>query len=156
MVEKWEIKTDNEAIVYSIARLYVLLNQYLTDVYSKFGLNPAKFNLLMLIKHKGGEKGIPQIELGNQLYVSAANITKLIDYLEKKKWVMRINARGDRRVKLIKITLRGSKLLDKVWVKHMEALGNLLGEFSARDKVALKLYLEKFLSEIETKTTLHL
>jgi MarR family 2-MHQ and catechol resistance regulon transcriptional repressor len=145
-----KVKKHNDFIVYDIGRLYVLLNQYLTAAYQEFGLNPAKFNLLMHIKHIGKEKGISQIELGDKLYVSAANITKLIDGLEKKGWVKRISSSRDRRIKLIKITREGSALLDEVWPRHVEALNALLEGFAPEDKERFNLLLDRFREEMET------
>jgi len=75
------IERFNDFIVYNIGKLYILLNQYLGKIYRELGLNPAKFNLLMLIKHMGKGEGISQIELGDKLFVSASNITKLIEAL---------------------------------------------------------------------------
>jgi len=139
----------NDFIVYNIGRLYVLLNQYLSAAYKEFGLNPAKFNLLMHIKHIGKDRGIIQNELGGKLYVSAANITKLIDGLEKRGWIERVPSREDRRAKLIKITLKGLSLLDKVWLRHVQALNSLLPQFSAEEKKKFNQFLERFKQERE-------
>jgi MarR family 2-MHQ and catechol resistance regulon transcriptional repressor len=107
----------------------------------------------MVIKHVGKETGISQNELSNQLFVSAANITKLIDGLEKKEWVVRGSYDNDRRVKLIKITDKGSKLLDTVWLEHVKAINNILDNFSQADKEALNKYLEGFRKEMETRSS---
>ncbi len=144
-----QIKEFNDLVVYSIGRLYTLLNQYLSGVYKEFNLNPAKFNLLMLIKHIGKEKGVSQIELGDRLCVSAANITKLIDGLEKKAWIKRVAFADDRRVKLIKITPQGSNLLDKVWLKHTQALNKLLKDFTREEKKRFSNDLDKFIKEMQ-------
>ena len=147
----YQIKRYNDSIVYSIGRLYIFLNQYFTEIYKEFGLNPAQFNLLMLIKHFGGEKGVSQIELGDKLFVSAANITKLIDRLEKKGIARRFSSKKDRRVNLIKITEKGSKLLDKVWKKHVQALNNILEGFSEVEKKEFNEFLERFKEEMRKK-----
>jgi len=145
------IERFNDFIVYNIGRLYILLNQYLGKIYRELGLNPAKFNLLMLIKHMGKGEGISQIELGDKLFVSASNITKLIDGLEAKNLVERLPAVNDRRIKLAKITGNGLKLLDEVWVKHVEALNNILQSLSGPDKEQFHLFLDKFRKEMEKK-----
>ena len=143
------IKSPDDLIVYNVGRLYVVLDTYLTHVYAKFDLNPAKFNLLMLIKHIGKVSGISQMELGHNLYVSAANITKLLDGLEKKGWIVRVPSPKDRRVKLIKITDSGAALLDDVWVAHVAAINGLMGSFSHKEKEALHGYLGKFLLDAQ-------
>ena len=141
----------NDFIVYNIGRLYVLLNQYLGKMYKELGLNPAKFNLLMLIKHMGKDEGISQIELGDKLFVSASNITKLIDGLEKKGLVQRFPSKDDRRINLVKVTDNGSELLNRVWVKHVEALNNILQSLSGNDKEQFHLFLDRFRKEMERK-----
>lgn len=148
-----QIKQFNDSIVYNIGRLYVLLDSYFSQNFQEFGLNPVKFNLLMLIKHMGKDKGIPQNQLGSKLFVSAANITKLIDGLERKGLVLRIPSKNDRRVNLVKITKEGSTLLDKVWVKYVEALNSILVGFSPEAKEKFSGYLERFKKEIEDKVS---
>jgi MarR family 2-MHQ and catechol resistance regulon transcriptional repressor len=150
-IQKPQISKLNDLIVYNIGRLYVLLDSYLYKAYKQFELNPANFNLLMVIKHVGQETGISQNKIGSQLFVSAANITKLIDGLEEKGWLIRIPSKDDRRVKLIKITEEGSALLDKVWAEHAKALNNILGGFSHTDKERFNELLKNFRKEMEVK-----
>ena len=42
-------------------------------------------------------------------------MTKMIDKLEKEEMVIRGALEGDRRVNIVKITKKGSDLLDSVW-----------------------------------------
>lgn len=147
---------SNDLIVYAIGRLYVLLDSYLYNAaYKEYGLNPAKFNMLMVIKHIGKEDGLSQRELGKNLFVSAANITKLIDALEKDALVARMPSAGDRRVNLIKITEKGSGLLDKVWPRHVESINKTLETFSASDKEKLNHLLQLFKKDMEDKVKQH-
>lgn len=146
------ISPPNDSIVYTIGRLYVLLDSYLyRTAYKAKNLNPAKFNLLMVVKHVGKENGISQIELGNNLYVSAANITKLIDAVEREGLVSREPSKEDRRINLIKITERGSQLLDEIWPKHVMAVNNILNELKISDKEKLNSLLEIFKAEMDQK-----
>lgn len=145
--------SQNHLIIYDIGRLYVLLDNYLYNrAYREFNINTAKFNVLMVVKHIGKNNGLSQAEIGNNLYVSAANITKLIDGLEKSGLVVREASSRDRRINLIKISEKGSKLLDQVWIKHTKALGAILETFSTSNKDKLKRLLEKFRKEMEEKT----
>ncbi len=143
------IKKRHDTIIYNIGSLYVLLSQYFSGVYRDYRLTPAKFNILMLVKNMGKEHGVPQIDLGDKLYVSAANITKIIDALEKIHLVSRIPSLKDRRVKLIKITDRGLKLLDKVWEEHVRALNNFCNDFTLKEKEQFNTYLERLLKDVK-------
>ena len=72
-------------------------------------------NALLIIKHVGKEKGLSQSELSKKMIVTAGNITRLIDRLQNEKLVERSPLKGDRRVNLLRITSKGSDLLDKAW-----------------------------------------
>lgn len=145
-----QIKKYNDSIIYNIGRLYVLLDAYLNNkAYKEFGLNPATFNLLMVIKHIGRDEGVSQIEAGKRLFVSAANITKLVDSLQKKLLIVRLPAPADRRVNLIKITEKGSRLLDRVWARHAGVLNTLLEGFSEKEKGEFSAFIERFKKEME-------
>jgi DNA-binding MarR family transcriptional regulator len=146
-----KIKSPDDLIVYNIGRLYILLDNHFSRIYAKHDLNPAKFNLLMVIKHIGKESGVSQMELGQNLYVSAANVTKLIDGLEKKGLAERVPSRKDRRVKHIKITDPGSKLLDKVWVDHVASINSMLDPYSNNEKILLSELLKRFITHMQVK-----
>ena len=103
----------------------------------------------MVAKHLGGIKGISQIELGDKLFVTAANITKLIDGLEKKGLVRRFPLENDRRVNLIKITEAGSQLLDDIWIKHVKAINAILKDFPENKRRKFNVFLEHFKNEME-------
>ena len=116
----------NEEFVYNIARTYLLFTKEFSEFYKKFKLTPAKFNALVLIEHLGREEGISQIEISEKLIVSGANITGLIDRLEKDKLVVRTPDIKDRRLKRIKITKKGRKLIEKIWPLHIEKTNSLI------------------------------
>jgi MarR family 2-MHQ and catechol resistance regulon transcriptional repressor len=52
-----------------------------------------------------------QVEIGRKMLSSRANVTKLIDLLESRKFVRRL-ACGDRRVNLIELTEDGAKFIE--------------------------------------------
>jgi DNA-binding MarR family transcriptional regulator len=118
-----------EIAIYVLARIYSLLEREISNYLRPFGLTPAKFNAMMVIKHKGKDKGISQIEIGRQLIVTASNMTRLLDRLSKEGFIERLAEGGDRRVNLIKISQKGSSVLDQVWpgyYKKINALAQLL------------------------------
>ena len=104
-----------EELLYNMTSCYVLVEKKISETLAPYGLTPVKLNALLVVKHAGKEKGLPQNDLCKKMIVTAGNITRLIDRLEKDKFVERVPLAGDRRVNLIKITKKGSNLLDKVW-----------------------------------------
>ncbi|MBU4488264.1 MAG: MarR family transcriptional regulator [Candidatus Omnitrophica bacterium] len=128
----------NEEVIYNIAKAYTVIDGVISGFLSKYDLSPAKFNILLMVKHVGKDKGISQNEISKLLLVTTSNITRMIDKLEKDKYVERISQKGDRRVNLIKITKKGSDLLDKVWPHYKEKIDKLIGNsFSGSEKKIL-------------------
>jgi DNA-binding MarR family transcriptional regulator len=101
-----------EEAVYSVTLINNIINKNISSQYARFNLTPGKFNILMVVKHVGKEKGIKQVEISKNLILTPSNITKLIDKLEKDKLVHRSAPLGDRRVNIVTITEKGSKLVD--------------------------------------------
>jgi len=127
-----ELKKDNfqEAAIYGIACAYALMEKQISDYLRSFNLTPAKFNAMMIIKHIGKDKGLSQVQIGRHLIVTASNMTRLLDKLNKEGYIERFGLKGDRRVNLVRITKKGSEILDKVWpgyYKKILEIADLLG-----------------------------
>ncbi|MDD5194908.1 MAG: MarR family transcriptional regulator [Candidatus Omnitrophica bacterium] len=129
------IGKDNphEQAVYGAVRLFSLLERQISSYLRPFGLTPAKFNAMMIIKHKGKEKGLSQIEVGRQLIVSASNMTRLLDRLEKEGFIERLAQGEDRRVNLVKISHSGSEILDRVWPGYYKRINELAQLLEKKD-----------------------
>lgn len=117
---------DNSKLIYTIGLLWGKINLKLDEKLSPCGLNTAKFNILMIIKHVGGHKGIQQNEISKRLLVTASNITKLLNKMEQDGLITRNIKKDDKRAKLIKISNKGSSLLDDVWKVYTEQTEQLL------------------------------
>lgn len=128
-MEKTEIymrpRNPHSKLIYITGMLWNTLNEGLEKTLAQVGLNNSKFNILMIIRFVGGENGIQQNEISKQLLVTASNITKLLDKLETDELITRNNKDGDRRVKIIKITEKGSSLIDKIWVDYNKTVNAL-------------------------------
>ncbi len=110
---------------YGVAILYNLLYNEIFSYLDQYDLTPAKFNILITIKNQGKDGGINQVELSKRLIVSPSNMTRMLDRLEREKLVVRTAQANDRRVKVIKITERGTKLIDTVWSGYQECLSKI-------------------------------
>ena len=88
----------------------------------------------MIIKHVGRGRGLSQIEIGRRLIVTASNMTRLLDNLEKEGYIARATRLGDRRVKLIKISQKGCDILDKVWPGYYEKISGIANLLNKTDQ----------------------
>ena len=137
-----------EGSVYGVARAFTLVEKVVSDNLRPYSLTPAKFNAMMVIKHKGGKNGISQIEIGRHLVVTASNMTRLIDKLDKEGFIDRLNLKGDRRVNLIKISKKGSDLLDQLWPGYYKKLQELAKLLNHDELSQLTHVLEKWCCKI--------
>lgn len=101
--------------IYGLVLLYNKLTAKITQYLKPFELSPGKFNILMIVKHQGGREGISQVEVSKRLLVTPANMTKLITKLEADQFITRQVSLEDRRFNVVKITDKGSQLLDQIW-----------------------------------------
>lgn len=135
----------HEEAVYGIALVYTKLFNEISFYLDQYDLTPAKMNVLMIIKHKGKNSGISQIDIGKRLMVSASNMTRLLDKLGKEGLIGRSALVGDKRVKIIKITSKGSRLLDAAWPGYQLQVRKLAGHLSKTDQKVTANVLQKWL-----------
>jgi DNA-binding MarR family transcriptional regulator len=114
-----------------------------------FGLTDVQFNLMMLLQHQSGpDEGLAQAQLSEMMLVNRANITSLIDRMEKAGLVARTSAPSDRRYNIIILTSYGKKLLSRIeplYAKEVQRIMNVLLENEQKRLIGM---LEKIRSNI--------
>jgi len=93
-----------------------------------------------------GDNGLVLSELGERMLVSRANITGLVDRLERDGLVYREADPQDRRSLRAKITPKAVSLLQRVAPVHGEFTAGVLSALDRRDKETLIELLEKLQS----------
>jgi DNA-binding MarR family transcriptional regulator len=140
----------------SIACIFALLENRSNAYFAEYQLTPIKFNTLILIKHLGREEGLNQNEISRHLIVTASNITRLIDRLIKDGYVERHAHAHDRRVKIVKVTQKGSEILEKTWHGYGEMIQQAVYLMPRPEVETLSALLLKWFSLLEQKgTTTH-
>ncbi len=117
-----------------------LLRKKASDFFHPFGLTDVQFNLMMLLRHQGEVEGLNQAQLSKMMLVNRANITSLIDRMEKAGFVARTSAPSDRRYNIIKLTSRGEKLLAKIeplYAKEVKKVMAPLKEVQQKSMIAM-------------------
>lgn len=141
-----------ETAVYALACAYSYIEKEISDYLRPFNLTPAKFNAMMVIKHAGKEKGISQIDIGRRLIVTASNMTRLLDKLEKEGYIERFARKGDRRVNLIQISRKGSSLLDKARPGYHRKIVNIANLLNKDELMRISDSLLKWSGRLEDNT----
>lgn len=101
------------------------VNARLMDHDTHPGLSVTQFSALEALLHLGP---MCQRELGTKLLKSNANITVVIDNLEKRGLVIRESHPADRRKFQISLTAAGEELIQSIFPAHVEAI---VSEFSS-------------------------
>ncbi len=123
------------------------------DFFRSFGLTDVQFNLLMLLKHQDKDnKGINQAHLSTMMLVNRANITSLIDRMEKAHLVIRTPDPDDRRSHLIKMTDKGRDQLMRVEPLYAEKVKAVMADFGENEQYMLIKMLEKIRRRIKEKS----
>ncbi|MGD0551068.1 MAG: MarR family transcriptional regulator [Sedimentisphaerales bacterium] len=130
-----------------------LLNIYYTasimkkradDFFGQFGLTDVQFNLLNLLYYESGkEGGLSQAQISDMMLVNRANITSLVDRMEKVEFVTRTAHVSDRRYNIIKLTGKGKNLYTKVEPHYLEQVKKAMSPLDAADTRKLTTILEK-------------
>jgi len=123
-----------------LARCFNSFAQAETQHLKAFELTPPQFGVLEALAHLGPMK---MCDLGCKLLMSGANVTGVVDRLEKKGWVRRVVDAGDRRTFLIHLTEEGSKLIVKFFPIHAERIEAFTNVLSSKEKRLLTNLLKK-------------
>ena len=94
----------------------------------KVGLGDSDFRVLEALLHKGT---LPVNVIGQKVDLTTGSITTAIDRLEAKYLVVRKYHSEDRRVRLVELTSKGRRLIEKAYAQHcldMEAAVSALSK----------------------------
>jgi len=128
------------SIYYSAARIRKKAGEF----FRQHDLTDVQFNVLSLLRHQSGETGgLTQVELSKMMLVNRANITTLIDRMEKAGLVVRKPVPDDRRYNVIELTSHGLQMYQKVSGIYKKKIGEIMHVLDEPELNALKTILEK-------------
>lgn len=113
------------------------------EKFAQWQLTDNHYNVLRILN--GASEPISQIEIGRRMLSSRANVTKLIDWLEARKFVKRL-ACGDRRVKLIELTSEGAKFIEETADQIIGMAENTMKPLSKQEQKTLSQLLDKLIA----------
>jgi MarR family 2-MHQ and catechol resistance regulon transcriptional repressor len=121
-----------------------LLKKRADVLFRKSGLTDVQYNVMALLIYQAGEKGgLSQAQLSDMMLVNRANITSLVDRMEKSGLVVRTAHSEDRRCNIIKLTTKGEKLFEKVEPIYHEQVQQVMSGIAKPEQKKLMAILEK-------------
>ena len=109
----------------SLSDTYKIVYAYIMSDLRKYGLTPPQYAVLRSIG-KSRSKQLSMSEIGNEMIVTYANITTIVDNLEKGNYVLRIKDSSDRRLVRVKLTPSGAKLFARIYTAHRKEVARLM------------------------------
>ncbi len=110
-------------------------------LFREHGLTEAQFNVLFALKY--AKRNVTQSDLGKRLVVTRATITSVLDKLEEKGLVERLNVPGNRRIYHVALTPEGRRMIEKVEPVYRRKVHRVLVDFSEKDCATLIHTLER-------------
>ena len=95
------------------------------------GLTPTQLGVLEALLHLGP---LGQRALGGKLLMSGANITTVVDNLERRRLVRRERSGDDRRNVTVHLTTDGRRLISKIFPGHAAAIAEAFSALTAAEQ----------------------
>jgi MarR family 2-MHQ and catechol resistance regulon transcriptional repressor len=109
-----------------------------TEFFQQYGLTDVQFNVMMLLVYQADNRGgLTQAQLSGMMLVNRANITSLIDRMERDGLVVRMATVGDRRSNLVKMTSKGKKLFKTVEPFYAQQVRQVMSVVSSAEQKRL-------------------
>jgi MarR family 2-MHQ and catechol resistance regulon transcriptional repressor len=137
-----EFHRPSVELLVNLAYTYDVIYAHLSRKIEAHGLSLGAFNVLMVLS-RSEDESYPMHELGELLLVSRANVTGLVDCLAQRGLVERSQHERDRRVRLVRLTRDGEKLLESMLPAHYARVREMLKGVSNKDKAILSELLMK-------------
>lgn len=116
----------------SIADIYRIVYAKVNSDLRHYGLTPPQYSILRAVGRS--ETGsLPMNQIGKELIVTNANITVIVDNLEKRNCLKRIRGTKDRRVVWIELTPEGRRLWKKIVAVHRKKVAELMSGLPAQE-----------------------
>jgi DNA-binding MarR family transcriptional regulator len=108
-----------------LASTYKTVYSYIMSDLRQYGLTPPQYTLLWVIGTSRSRQ-LTMSEIGKEMVVTFANITTIVDNLEKLRYVKRLRDPSDRRLVIVKLTGEGSRLFRKINQSHRKEVAKLM------------------------------
>lgn len=145
-------RIEEEAVL-NVMRTAEVIERVLSDFLKGFDLSPVQYNVLRILR--GAEPaGASCSQIGERLLTRDPDITRLLDRMESRGWIMRERSREDRRAVITRISETGMQLVNRI-DQPIEAMNqSRMGGLDRSDLAALVTTLERVREAFESEETI--
>lgn len=123
-----------------LSRAFTMFNKKSDENIRSFGLTGAQFAVLECLGHRGA---MTLGELAKKMLISGGNTTCIIDNLEKDQLIERVKTSEDRRVIIVQLTAKGTKLFNEIFPTHAEFVRDVASVLTEHEQTQLAELLKK-------------
>ncbi len=127
--------------VLNIVRTGNLISVRAAQLFREYDLTEAQFNVLFTLKFAGDK--ITQAELSKRLVVTRASVTSVLDKLESKGLVRRVDVPENRRIHHVELTPEGVSMIERVEPRYRKEIHLVLACFEDDECQSLIGFLEQ-------------
>lgn len=135
-----EENQTNLKLVVALSRTSSNLHRDTQNELKAYGLTLAQFGVLEALYHLGDLKICEIIE---KTLSTSGNMTVVINNLERDHFVIRYTCAHDKRVTRVRITEKGSEIIESFFPEHVKNLNEQFSTLTQEEKQALLEILKK-------------
>jgi MarR family 2-MHQ and catechol resistance regulon transcriptional repressor len=124
-------KTSGIQLWLVLIKAYHSLLGFTAETLKESGLGDSEFRILEALLHKGP---LPVNTIGPRVFLTPGSISVAVDRLQKTGLVTRSEDAKDRRVRVVSLTPKGRKLIERVFAAHAEQINALAEVLSPKER----------------------
>jgi DNA-binding MarR family transcriptional regulator len=144
-----DLDTAPVAIVARIGRIANLFDQATDALMAEYGLSRSSWDVLASLRRARAPHELSPTELYRALMRSSGAMTNRLHRLEMAGLIERRPDPGDGRGRLVRLTPRGRRLVDRIAARHLENENRLLEGLSEGDRRDLAALVRKLALSLE-------
>jgi len=127
-------KIDATHLFLVLQRTYRGVLAVVEDSKRKLGLGDSDFRVLEALFHNGT---LPVNVIGQMIDLTTGSITTAVDRMEAKWLVVRKNHPDDRRIRLVELTAKGRRLIEKACSQYAVDIENAVSALTKQERITL-------------------
>jgi MarR family 2-MHQ and catechol resistance regulon transcriptional repressor len=127
----YEFRNANHQMVVTAVRVADQLAKACDRFLAPYEITLAQFNVIAILYSY--PDGLAQSRLGEQLVVSRANVTGLIDRMKKQGLCRTLDDPEDARIKRVQLTAKARKLMDRIEKPYFEEIRRITRVLNTRE-----------------------
>lgn len=156
LIKQWkmikpDLDTSSIEIIGRVILCYKLLEPLIQKNLNMYGLSHSDFDVLSSLRRNNGL--MSPTELYTSLLITSGTITHRLKSLQKRGFITRERNYEDNRSLLVRLTVKGEEIIDKVIIGYLEYEKSLVNELNKATQKHISEALKKILNKLESDLT---